>query len=74
MANPYEAKYREQKASKIAQWCVRVGITSELASVASPGERIKIAWRARCKLPSDQTWDRVVEILRYAEKIQVGQD
>ena len=72
MSNPYEAKYREQKASKIAQWCARIGITSELAKHAAPGERIKIAWRARCKLPSEDTWARVVEILAEAEKIQVG--
>jgi hypothetical protein len=73
MPNPYEAERREKKANAIAWFCKANGITSELARVAAKPERIKIAWQARCKMPSDQTWERVVSILQDAEKIQVGQ-
>lgn len=78
MTNPYEAKARERKARQIAaailagyglldEWDRDVPVADMAEGITDPAQRAKVALVAGQRAPSDETWARVVALLRAAE-------
>lgn len=70
-SNPYEAAARERKAGAIAALLRDLGVPAGVVAVANTDARNKACAIAGQRLPiSDETWQRVVELVDAAENRQ----